>query len=63
MGRLDRFTCSQVGGLARQFLDAMVGAGRELQLAHGRAGQLIAGFVQFAESADLTDAHIRIPGR
>ena len=60
MRRLNCFAPRQVCYRAREFQDAVIGARRELQLAHGRFDQTLPGFVQFTKLAHLGHAHIGI---
>lgn len=60
MGDLDAFAARQIGDGASQFEDAMIGAGAELELAHGGAQQAAAGVVDPAERAHLGHTHIGV---
>jgi hypothetical protein len=48
---LDLITPRQVVNCARQFQDAVIGAGGDVHLAHRGANQVVAGFIEFAEFA------------
>ncbi len=56
----DVFRAGQVGDRARQLEHAMVGARREVQLAHGRLHQPLAGLVEPAVLADLGWPHVGV---
>jgi len=56
----DIFTPRQVGDGASEFEDAVVGAGRELELVHGSLHQGTAGIVELAKQAHFGRVHIGI---
>jgi hypothetical protein len=58
--RLDSFTSRQICDRACQFQDAVIGARREIQLAHRRADQVVTGFIEFAEFAHFSHTHIGV---
>ena len=60
MRRQDGLASGQVGNCAGQLQRAMIGARRKVELAHRRAHQAVASFVQFAELAHLGHAHIGV---
>jgi hypothetical protein len=60
VGRLDAGSAGQVGDGAGELEHPVVGAGRELELAHGRFHQALAGVVQAAPAPDLGRAHLAV---
>lgn len=63
MRRLDLLGAGEIGNGAGQLEDAVVGAGAEMQLAHGCLEQILAGSVKLAVLAHLVGVHLRIGQR
>jgi len=60
---LDGGASSEVGDGARDFQDAVVGAGAELEIRHGVAEELLPGAVELAVLLDLAVGHLGVGAR